>query len=385
MIVILFRMSDLALPSPSFCIDLERLEANCARTLSLGLPLRPHVKTSKCVEIARLQQGGVHPGIVCSTLQECEHFGAAGFRDILYGVPFEGSKLERALALHKSLPAFHLMLDSLEALRCLEAFLAGEQAEVFSVWVAIDAGYGREGVPHDSPLALALATAVHASKFTTLAGLYSHSGDSYNCAQGGAGAAAVAATELTRMTALSAALGERGVPVPTLSLGATPSAMCGKWGGTAGGGTSGRGPALELHPGNYVFFDRQQAASGSCGLEDVACYVVARVVGAYRDRNTLLIDAGACALHKDAGGLQTWGCLREDPNMVLQKLTQEVAVVGTADGSPINFDAFPLGTVCRVLPNHSCMTAAMFPNYNVTRDVGGERRVVAQWAPCKYW
>ena len=50
--------SDSELPSPAFCIDLDRLEGNTAAMLALasaqGLYLRPHVKTSKSIEVALL-------------------------------------------------------------------------------------------------------------------------------------------------------------------------------------------------------------------------------------------------------------------------------------------------------------------------------------------
>ena len=378
--------SDLDLPSPAFCIDLERLQANCARMLALGVPLRPHLKTSKCVEVARLMTGGSALGVVCSTLRECEHFADAGFTDILYGVPLEPSKLPRALALRQRLPALHLalMLDGLEGLAALEASLAPRQAAgaPVSVWVAIDCGYGREGARHDAPGTLALLAAVHASPHAALAGLYSHSGDSYNCAGGRSGAAAVGSQELARMSALAAAAAARGVPVPALSLGATPSVCSGSpWQQLPG-------VRVEVHPGNYAFFDRQQVASGSCALEDCAVYVLARVCGVYRERNAILLDAGACALHKDAGGLSTWGCLRDDPNMVVTKLTQEVAVVSSADGSAVDFERYALGSAVRVLVNHSCMTAAMFEVYHVTTqggEGGGARAVVDAWRPCKWW
>ena len=273
------------------------------------------------------------------------------------------------------------------ALSCLESFLAARpqpEPRPLSIWLAVDCGYGREGVEHSSPAAVDLAAAVHASPHARLAGLYSHSGDSYNC--GHSGAAAVGSQELARMRALAAAVAANGVPVPALSLGATPSALCGApWAAAAAAAPP--LPRLELHPGNYAFFDRQQVASGSCSFDDVAVYVLARVCGVYRERNAVLIDAGACALHKDAGGLSTWGCLREDANMVLVKMTQEVSVLTTADGSAVDFEKFRLGSAVRVLPNHSCMTAAMFEQFSITKagSVKGCREVVDVWKPCKWW
>ena len=142
-----------------------------------------------------------------------------------------------------------------------------------------------------------------------------------------------------------------------------------------------------------IFFDRQQVESGSCALGDVACYVIARVLSRYPGRNggEFLIDAGGLAMHKDPAGLRdgTWGCLLDEPGLVLKKLTQEVAVVGRLDGAPVDLGRFAPGAVVRVLPNHSCMTAAMHDVFHVVegapRDAAGSRVVVAQWAPVKFW
>ncbi len=142
-----------------------------------------------------------------------------------------------------------------------------------------------------------------------------------------------------------------------------------------------------------IFYDRQQVESGSCALGDVACYVIARVLSRYPGRNggEFLIDAGGLAMHKDPAGLRdgTWGCLLDEPGLVLKKLTQEVAVVGRLDGAPVDLGRFAPGAVVRVLPNHSCMTAAMHDVFHVVegapRDAEGSRVVVAQWAPVKFW
>jgi len=341
-----------------------------------GVSLRPHVKTNKCIDVVRLQLGGKSGGIVCSTLAECEYFYENGIADITYGVPIEPSKFFRARLLSQKLQevqgSFHVMIDSLDAFNALASFMGGVNT---SVWLAVDAGYGREGVAHDSEEALAIVRAIQQQPGFFLRGLYSHSGDSYNC--GKAGASRAGELESERMQGLAAKLTSQGLKVPVISLGATPSTHSGllHW------CSSPPAVPIELHPGNYCFFDRQQVACGSCSLEDVACYVLARVVSVYKERNALLLDAGSCAMHKDTGGLDTWGCLRDDPNMVLKSLTQEVSVVSTADGSAIDFSRYALGCPVRILPNHSCMTAAQHPVYHVTR--GG--KLVGQWTPCKFW
>ena len=54
---------------------------------SPGVNLRPHLKTVKSVDIARLMlTDGTGPATV-STLAEAEAFAAAGVNDIIYAVP----------------------------------------------------------------------------------------------------------------------------------------------------------------------------------------------------------------------------------------------------------------------------------------------------------
>ena len=452
---------DSALPSPSFVVDLDRVRANSARMRAVareqGLLLRPHAKTHKTREGLRLQLGDGTAGdeaqrCVVSTLREAEFFAEGGVPDILYGALIEPSKYSRAWALHCSLPCFSVLADSLEAVASLEAFCSeriaafpsetrdgGEAGDAFimatrrlAVFLAVDATqYGREGVSLEGGesgevAAVAVARAIAASRRLKLAGLYSHSGNSYNtcsdkscaasktsslahfcsaatedaeaaCAcplhdDARAGAANVALRERDAMLRLARLLKtSHAIAVPLVSIGATPAASSGAELGLRGDIIAIL-PALqlELHPGNYIFFDRQQVESGSCRASDVACFVLARVVARYAERGEVLIDAGGCAMHKDPAGLAdgTWGCLLEDPTLVLRKMTQELSVVGRAGGAAFEVSAFPPGRVVRVVPNHSCMTAAQHEVYHVVEgsaDAEGGRRVVAVWRPAKFW
>ena len=58
--------------TPAAVVDLDRLEANLARWQehcdSVGLANRPHVKTHKCVEIARRQ---IELGAAASRARRC--------------------------------------------------------------------------------------------------------------------------------------------------------------------------------------------------------------------------------------------------------------------------------------------------------------------------
>src|SRR4051794_21347774 len=91
------------LPTPSLLLDPTRVRRNAARVASLArrcdVELRPHVKTHKCAEVARLQTEGFSSGITVSTLGEARFFVARGFTNITYAVPIEPGKFGAAIEL----------------------------------------------------------------------------------------------------------------------------------------------------------------------------------------------------------------------------------------------------------------------------------------------
>jgi D-serine deaminase-like pyridoxal phosphate-dependent protein len=108
-----------ALPTPAALVEEARLDRNISRmqsrTDALGVRLRPHVKTTKCVEIGRRQRVAGARGITVSTLKEAEQFFAAGFDDVLYAVGFVPGKLERVRALRDDGCRLTVIVDSLDA------------------------------------------------------------------------------------------------------------------------------------------------------------------------------------------------------------------------------------------------------------------------------
>ncbi|NJL73137.1 MAG: hypothetical protein HC888_17120 [Candidatus Competibacteraceae bacterium] len=75
---------------------MRNLERMAGRMAALGVGFRPHLKTVKCLEAARLSGASA---ITVSTLAEAEFFADGGFTDILYAVGIIPAKLPRAAAL----------------------------------------------------------------------------------------------------------------------------------------------------------------------------------------------------------------------------------------------------------------------------------------------
>ncbi len=148
------------LGTPAALIDRPRMQRNIARMQdhlnTLGVAFRPHVKTSKCIEVARAQAAAGARGITVSTLKEAEQFFAAGFDDILYAVGMAAGKLPAALALRRRGCALKIITDSVAQARAIADF-GRAQGEVFPVLIEIDTDGHRSGIKPEEDALLAVA------------------------------------------------------------------------------------------------------------------------------------------------------------------------------------------------------------------------------------
>jgi D-serine deaminase-like pyridoxal phosphate-dependent protein len=344
------------LPTPALLLDLDVLEANlramAARTRELGVRLRPHVKTHKCVEIALGQRELGAEGIAVSTLHEARVFADAGFDDITWAFPVIPGRIPEAAELARRV-RLGVVVDSAEAVEALAAADAP-----FAAWLKVDCGNGRAGVLPGSPDAIELPSRIAATPGLEFAGLLSHSGQAYRARSPGH-VRRIAQAERDLVVELAGRLRDAGVPVPGISVGSTPSMAYVR--DLAG--------VTEARPGNYALHDFTQVALGSCGPADCAVTVLASVVSSRPDRRTAVVDAGALALSADPGpahlGRRSYGeifaenargTLRQNARLV--SLSQEHGVVS---------GRLPFGARVRILPNHSCLAVACFDAFLVVR------------------
>jgi D-serine deaminase-like pyridoxal phosphate-dependent protein len=359
--------------TPAFLVDRAIVQRNCdrmrAKARDSGVAFRPHVKTHKSTEIGRMQHGG-HPGpITVSTLAEAELFASDGFRDITYAFPIAPAheKLDRAMNLARRIDRLSLLIDSERALRALE-----ELDFTFDVFLKVDCGYHRAGVDPDSPDSVRLAVAMARSEHVRFQGLLTHAGHSYN-ARDVEEVRRIAAEESGSLTRFRALLAAEGLGEARRSIGSTPTASV----------VERFSDCDAVRPGNYIFYDAFQATIGSCTLDDCAVSVLTTVVGSYPERGSLIVDAGALALSKDRGAEQI------DPDcgyglvcdLDLRPLPMRVIALSQEHGKIETQASVPVGTRLRIVPNHSCLTAAMFDRYHV---LDGDK-VVDQWKPGRGW
>ncbi len=369
----LFHRTVHDLPTPALLLDLDILERNAARMAGkvhgLGAALRPHVKTHKCIEVGALQRRHGAQGITVATIVEARDFATHGFDDITWAVPLPVSRLDEVIEVARQ-ATLRLTVDSVEAADALAA--AARRAGLkLHVWLEVDCGYHRSGVDPEAEASLALARRLADNPHLDFDGVLTHGGHAY-AARTDAERRDVARAEREVTAGFAGRLREAGIRVSGVSVGSTP---------TMAAADSLEG-VTEARPGNYIFYDYMQAAVGVCRPEDVAVSVLATVISRRPELPHVIVDAGALAMSKDAGPQEHARGLGPlyrglagpalEPALTLAHVSQEH---GFVEGPAEDLARLRVGTRVRVMPNHSCLTAAMFDAYDVVR---GET-IVDRW------
>jgi D-serine deaminase-like pyridoxal phosphate-dependent protein len=319
--------------TPYVAVDLDVLDANIAgmatSASARGLRLRPHVKTHKCLEIARRQVAGGAIGVTVATIAEAEVFIGAAFTDVFIAYPLwvdaaRGRRL-KALAAHADL---RIAVDSADGARMISRH-AG--AETVGVLIEVDSGHHRTGVSPEQAGQVARA-AVDAG--LRVRGVFTFPGHSYLPGH----QASTSVEEAAALRIAADALREIGLEPDVVSGGSTPSAA------------SADGRVLtEIRPGVYVFNDAQQFELGTCAADDVALTAVATVVS--RRQRRIVVDAGGKVLGADHPGWTTgFGRLPDHLDARVVALSEHHATIDfPGDTVPPH-----LGETVRIMPNHVC-------------------------------
>ncbi|MCC6792440.1 MAG: alanine racemase [Thermomicrobiales bacterium] len=345
---------DQILDTPVMVVDETIMQTNIdemqALANSLGVNLRPHIKTHKTPQIALRQIAAGAVGITCAKLGEAEVMVDGGVRDVLIAYPTIGElKIKRLLALQERARVI-VGVDSHEAADQLSSAMS--QAErVLDVYIEVDTGQHRSGVAAgEAAVNLGLEIARHPG--LRLVGLFSHEGHANTQPPESIGDVAVAAGQA--LVATAEELRRQGVPISEVSVGSTPAAP---YTATVPGIT-------EMRPGTYVFRDTSGFRYGVHGPARCAARVVATVVShAAPDR--CIIDAGAKTLALDKGpGHPGHGYIVGHPGAIIHALSEEHGWVQIPEDDP----GFTIGQRVEVIANHICPAVNLHDNLVIVRD-----------------
>ena len=224
------------------------------------MPLRPHMKTAKSIEVARLAIAGQPGGITVSTLAEAEYFFGHGITDMLYAVGITPQKLEQVCQLNAAGAQIIVITDDPTMAGVIAA-----QPNPPRTLIEIDSGEERGGVAPDGDLLLELAARLGAC----LAGVMTHAGHSY-AGRGVREIARIAEAERGAVTrAAAASAGGWAYAIRIVSAGSSPTARHAE--NLAG--------VTEIRAGVYMFGDLFQAEIETHGADAIAVTVLTSVIG----------------------------------------------------------------------------------------------------------
>lgn len=364
-------LTDERVPTPSFILDKEKLLNNIARAKARAAQLhvawRPHLKTHKSIDIARLQMTTPQGPATVSTLAEARYFAQNGVRDIIYAVGIAPQKLSEIAAIRRETGCdLKIILDSEEAARSVSDFCR-KQATTIPVLLEIDTDGHRSGLTPEDPQLLTTAAAL--ANGALLKGVLTHAGDSYECKTH---EAIVEAAEAERAGAVRAAdrLRQAGFSVDIVSVGSSPTLMC----------AASEEGVTEIRAGVCAFFDLFMSNVGICRISDIAGSVLTTVIGRKVDRRRVITDSGFLAMSRDRGtarqhkdyayGLvcDVKGVPLDNGNLLLTGTNQEHGIITLPENSSLFQADFPLGRRLRILPNHACPTAAPYAHLLIVEN-----------------
>ncbi len=327
------------LPTPAVLIDVPTVRRNIARMADLaqgfGVELRPHWKTSKSAQIARMQVDAGAVGLTAATGAEVEALVAAGFTDIFWAYPPVGPH-RVATAMRVAQQARLIVgVDSVASAAPLSAAAASAGIEI-EARLEVDSGLGRTGV--DPADAVTAARAIAALPGLRVEGVFTHEGQVQGVGADPERRTAVGTAAGSVLAETAARIRADGLELTSVSVGST-----------AGARSAPAVPGItEARPGTYVYGDENQVAIGTIDPADTAMTVLSRVISTERGE-PVLIDAGIKAMSSDGSmhGDGRFGTVVSPGGGVLATGHEEH---GFIRGS----SHLRVGDLIRIRPNHAC-------------------------------
>lgn len=346
--------------TPGMVIDIKKVRHNIKKFQAcadrLGMALRPHIKTHRMIELARLQTEMGARGILCAKLSEAEAMFAGGIDDIFVAYPVIGeTKIARLLALNKKAKII-ASVDSYEGVSALSdaAVAQGQRVEVR---IEIDTGMRRTGVPVEK--AADFARSIKDLPGLSITGIYTYKSAILN-GRATEDYRAAADEEDRLMRKVADSMKAAGLNVSEIGGGSTTTAA-----------HMSPGVVTELHAGTYVFADAKRVGSGSAALEECAACVHVTVVSVSSGR--AIVDGGVKAFGGDMKGgtpplfLKGYGIVLDHPDLVFSSMTEEHGVLDAEGGADTGLR---IGQVLRIVPNHICSAINLYNDVYMLRENG---------------
>ncbi len=339
-------------------INIETMLAKAKRS---NVRLRPHFKTHQSAQIGEwFKERGVE-AIAVSSMKMAEYFANNGWKDITVAIPINVREIDLINELASKIQ-LNLVVESRETI----LFLQSELKHAVGVFIKVDTGYQRSGIPAEATGSIGLLVdLMKESDLLNCKGFVAHTGHNYQSKDQDE----IHKNHSKTLFALNELkdVFRKDIPGIEVSLGDTPACSISEefYG------------IDEIRPGNFVFYDIMQYVLGSCDEDQIAVAMACPVIARNIDRNELVIHGGGVHFSKeyleaDDEGTKLFGSIvRITENGwsgilgggYLASLSQEHGIIRCSDEL---FDEFVIGDLIGILPVHSCMTANLMRQFMTT-------------------
>jgi D-serine deaminase-like pyridoxal phosphate-dependent protein len=355
---------------PIALIDSKRCRQNiqsmAGKLDQLGITYRPHFKTHQSAEIGNWYRDAGVTKITVSSPAMASYFIQNGWNDITIGFPATRSQFKAINELSGMAGVSVFINDPVTA-----QYFAENSSNKLNVFIEIDAGFNRSGVPAgNSDLIENIYHILAQSPVLNFYGFYVHDGRTYS-ARGEKEVSKVINPVIAVLNEL-----KKEFPEAKVCMGDTPSCSLLR-----------SFPGIdELSPGNNVFYDLMQLNIGSCSMDDVAMAVACPVAQVKADEGEAIIYGGAVHFSKDRiewNGRLTYGAAIELKKNSLGNLISGSYLMGVSQehgqlkGDPDWISGLTPGDTICILPVHSCLSANLFDHYQTVNGNRIEKRILS--------
>jgi len=347
---------------PTFLVDEQKCRANIQKIADKAkrnnVVFRAHFKTHQSLEIGRWFKDVGVDKITVSSLDMASYF-APEWNDITVAFPVNFLEIDTINELASNIQ-LNVVIVNLEAVD----FLLKHLTSPIGFFIKIDVGYKRTGIlPNNTALIDQILERTKSSDKLKFSGFLGHAGHSYK-------SHSYEEIEATHTESISRILPlkdkyKAAYPDLIISVGDTPTCSV----------VEDFSMVDEIRPGNFVFYDIQQASIGSNTIDQIAVVMACPIVAIHPDKNELIMHGGGVHFAKDAfidtklgtiyGRIvaQTengWGEILE--GIYVKSLSQEHGILSATDEVIKNYK---VGDLLYILPVHSCLTANCYKTYQL--------------------
>lgn len=341
------------IPTPALLVHQDIMMNNIEKVQKMadvvGVKLRPHTKTHKTPEIAKLQVKAGAVGIAVAKTAEAEIMVENGLRDVMIAnEPVGSDKMERIAKLSQK-AEITFGVDCVQHIKDADRVFANFSIPA-KVMIEIEVGENRSGVVEEETLR-EIARAIKESKHVQLKGIFSHDGFSYKASnQDDARMCGIKAQKRTLQ--MAEILISEGLNPDVVSIGSTTSVLLGC---TILPGIT------EIRIGTYVFMDASQAlAVEDKNFSTCAATILLSVISK-PTKKRVVFDGGAKALtmQKRTQGItenKGLGIIKDSGGETLDGMYDEHSIVNS---EYIN-ENLKVGDKVEIIPNHICPVVNLY-------------------------